>query len=126
MDKLVMLIANGEITVEEMAWSREIFERAELVVKGLEACKKTIKFLPGISEVECYSYIDEGSDYVSWGTCTKSGNFACYCNWGGNHLTGSCNLRNYREVFLSFEQSDFAYDLKRFLLEQIKLAEKTK
>ena len=122
MNKIAMLIANGDITVEELANARELFERAELVVKGLEACKQTITFPFGTSEVDCYWYSDLNCDYVSWGTCTRSGNFACYCNWGGNHLVGSCNLKNYLEVFMSFEQRDFAYDLEKFLRQQIEKA----
>ena len=45
MNKLATLIAKGEITVQELAGAQELIDRAELVTKGINACKKTITFV---------------------------------------------------------------------------------
>ena len=58
MNKLATLIANGSITVEELASAHELIERAELVMKGIEACKKTLLFPVNTSSIDCYSYMD--------------------------------------------------------------------
>ena len=122
MNKLAILIANGDITVEDLASAKELIERAELVTKGIQACKKTLMFPLVVSEISCYSYIDSAGEYEAWGNCSSDGMFTCYCNWGGNHITGNCNLMNFTEVFMAFENSEFAHDLRRFLLQQIKNA----
>lgn len=122
MNKLANLIANGEITVEELANATELIERAELVTKGIEACKKTIVFSLGKKEIECYSYMDSAGEYQAWGSCTNDGVFTCSCNWGGNHVIGSCNLTDYKDVFMAFENSEFKHDLRRFLTWQIEKA----
>ena len=122
MNKLATLIANGEITVEELANARELIDRAEIVTKGLEACKKTLVFPFGVSEINCYSYMDSAGEYQSWGSCTSDGIFTCSCNWGGNHVIGKCSLTNFAEVFMAFDNDEFVHDLRRFLLQQIKKA----
>ena len=122
MNKLAKLIANGEITVDELANAHELIERAQLVLKGLNACKSTIMFPLGITEVNCYSYTDFAGEYASWGTCNKDGLFTCFSNWGGNHVIGQCNLTNFTEVFMAFENAEFKHDLGRFLLQQIEKA----
>ena len=119
MNKLAKLIADGEIAVEDLANARKLIERAEFVKNGIEACKETIQFPLGKTTVECYSYMDLAGEYESWGTCTIDGEFICYCNWGGNHEIGRCNLLDYSEVFMAFENKEFAFDLKRFLTQQI-------
>ena len=120
---LVELIAKKEITVEGLSSAKALIERAELVTKGLQACKKTLMFPLGVDEINCYSYMDSAGEYEAWGKCTVDGTFTCYCNWGGNHLIGSCNLTNFSEVFMAFENSSFEHNLRRFLLQQIKKAE---
>ena len=122
MNELANLIANGTITVEELASAKQLIERAELVRNGLEACKKTLAFRFGESSIDCYSYTDFAGEYEAWGNCQIDGTFTCWSNWGGNHIIGKCNLTNFAEVFMAFENKDFAYDLHRFLLEQIKKA----
>lgn len=122
MNKLAKLIANGDITVEELASAKELIERAELVTNGINACKKTMVFPLGASKIKCYSYMDSAGEYEAWGDCTTDGMFTCSCNWGGNHVTGRCNLTNFADVFMAFENSEFAFDLRRFLLQQIKNA----
>lgn len=122
MNKLATLIAKGEITVEELASAKKLIERADLVTNGIKACSKTLVFPFGVSEINCYSYTDSAGEYEAWGTCTSDGTFTCSCNWGGNHVVGRCNLTNFTEVFMAFENSEFAYDLHRFLLQQIEKA----
>ena len=122
MNKLAELIANGSISVEELASARELIERAELVTNGIAACKKTLLFPFGTSSINCYSYMDSAGEYEAWGDCSIDGNFTCFCNWGGNHEIGSCNLTDFSEVFMAFENEEFAHDLKRFLLQQINKA----
>ena len=122
MNKLATLIAKGEITVEELASGKELIERAELVAQGIEACKKTLTFPFGTSSIKCYYYMDSTGEYEAWGICNIDGTFTCSCNWGGNHVTGMCNLANFTEVFMAFENSEFAHDLRRFLLQQINKA----
>ncbi len=122
MNRLAGLIANGTITVEELANAQDLIERAKLVTQGLEACKKTLAFPLGVKEINCYSYIDSAGEYEAWGQCTIDGIFTCYCNWGGNHVIGRCNLANFAEVFTAFDNDEFASDLQRFLLQQIKKA----
>lgn len=61
------LIANGTITVEELANASELIERATLVKAGLEACKKTILFPIGETEILCYEYTDHAREYYAWG-----------------------------------------------------------
>ena len=122
MNKIAKLIADGKITVEELKDAQELIERAELVIKGVEACKKTLKFPLGEEKLNCYKYVDSFGEYEAWGTCTNTGIFTCHCNWGGTHQIGTCNLTDFNEVFLAFENSEFSSDLKRFLLEQIEKA----
>ena len=119
MNKLAILISNGSITVEELASAKELIERAELVTKGIEACKKTLAFPLGTSSINCYHYEDSTGDYEAWGHCSVDGKFTCSCNWGGKHEIGSCNLMSFTEVFLAFENREFKLDLRRFLLQQI-------
>ena len=120
MGRLVEKIANEEITVEELANVSKLIERAKLVTKGVEACKRTLVFPFGTNEVNCYGYVDSAGEYESWGSCTIDGTFTCYNNWGGNHPSGRCNLCDSKDVFMAFENKEFAPDLKRFLLEQIR------
>lgn len=122
MNKIATLIANGEITVEELANAQELIDRAEIVNQGLEACKKTIMFPLGVCEIDCYSYTDSDGEYNSWGSCTNDGTFTCYCNWGGDHIIGKCNLKDFVSVFMAFEKHEFVNDLRRFLLTQISKA----
>lgn len=124
MTNLVNLINNGTITIEELAQAPQLIERAQLVIKGLEACKKTIKFNLGVTNVSCYSYTDRAGEYSSWGDCTVDGVFTCYCNWGGNHQIGQVNLLDSAAVFAAFNNSEFSHDLERFLKEQIEAATK--
>lgn len=121
-NKLSTMIANGEISIEELAGATELIERAKLVTEGIEACKKTISFPFGSNEVNCYHYMDSAGEYESWGTCTTDGMFTCSCNWGGNHVTGRCNLTDYADVFKAFDNHEFEHDLRRFLQFQIKKA----
>ena len=122
MNRLADMIARRQIDVEELAEAGELISLAEFVVKGVEACKKTLLFPFGVTEINCYSYMDRSGEYESWGTCSREGIFKCYCNWGGNHLIGSCNLTDFASVFLSFENDDFKFDLKNFLEMQIQNA----
>ena len=122
MNKLATLIANGEITVEELANAQELIERAKLVTNGITACKKTISFVLGVNKTNCYHYMDSAGEYESWGECTNEGVLTCYCNWGGTHEIGKCNLTNFTEVFMAFDKSEFAHDLSRFLQKQIEKA----
>lgn len=119
MNKLATLIAKGSITVEELASAKELIERAELVMKGIQACKKTLTFGLGVKSIRCYHYIDSAGEYEAWGNCTTDGMFTCHCNWGGNHEIGRCNLMNFDEVFMAFENKEFASALRSFLLQQI-------
>lgn len=120
MNRLAELVSIGEITVEELANATELIERSKFVTEGLEACKKTIVFPLGCNEINCYSYMDSAGEYEAWGSCTNDGIFSCFCNWGGNHIIGSCDLTNFAEVFMAFDNSEFCHDLKRFLSQQIK------
>lgn len=120
MNNLAKLITDGKITVEDLANGAELIERAKFVKEGLEACKKTLKFPIGETTISCYSYMDSAGEYEAWGECTNAGVFTCSCNWGGNHQIGGCNLLDFKDVFLAFENSNFAPDLKRFLEFQIR------
>lgn len=62
MNKLATLIAKGEITVEELVSAKELIERAELVTNGIKACRKTLMFPFGVSEINCYSYTDSAGE----------------------------------------------------------------
>lgn len=124
MNKLATLIANGEITIQELANATDLIERAQLVTNGIEACKKTLAFHFGETQISCYQYMDSAGEYEAWGTVDTSGLFICYTNWGGNHEIGRCDLTNFMEVFLAFEKNEFSSDLKRFLKWQIEKATK--
>lgn len=122
MNKLAKLISTGEITVEELASASKLIERANLVINGLTACKKTLVFPFGVNVIFCYSYTDTVGEYSAWGSCTSDGIFTCSCNWGGDHVIGRCNLNNFEEVFMAFEIDDFDHNLRRFLEQQINKA----
>lgn len=120
--KLANLIANGTISVADLANASELIERAKLVTDGLKACTKTLLFPLGTEELHCFSYTDRAGEYSSWGTVSRDGTFTCWCNWGGNHEIGRVNLNKPAEVFVAFDNYEFASDLKRFLKEQIQKA----
>ena len=122
MNKVANLISDGTITVEDLANSKNLIEQAEFVKEALEACKKTLAFPLGLSQLDCYSYIDTAGEYESWGIVTNDGIFTCFCNWGGNHMTGQCDLKAYSNVFLHLDTDEFGCDLKRFLSQQIEKA----
>ena len=122
MMKLANLIADGTITVEDLANAPALIERAKLVTEGLKACSKTLLFPFGVETLNCFSYTDRAGEYSSWGSVARNGVFTCWCNWGGNHEIGRVNLCNPTAVFLAFENNEFASDLKRFLTEQIEKA----
>ena len=122
MSKFEELIADEIITVEELANAHELIDRANLVKEGPSACKKTLLFPLGTEEINCYSHMDSVGEYETWGACTNDGLFICYITWGGNHEIGRCNLNNFADTFLAFNNEDFASDLRRFLLEQIEKA----
>ncbi len=124
MNRLANFIASGKITVEELATAPELIERAKFVTEALNACKKTIQFPFGTSEIDCYFYRDGFGEYEAWGTCNSDGLFTCSCNWGGNHVIGRVNLTNSGDVFMAFDNQEFCSDLKRFLSEQIEKAPK--
>ena len=120
--KLANLIANGTISVQDLANAPELIERAKLVKDGLEACEKTLLFPFGTDRLNCFEYTDRAGEYSSWGTVTRDGIFTCWCNWGGNHEIGRVALSNPGDVFMAFENEEFAHELKRFLQEQIEKA----
>lgn len=119
MNKLANLVATGKITVEELSTAPELIERAQLVKDGISACNKTLHFPMGVTEINCYSYMDSAGEYEAWGTCDNNGNFTCSCNWGGDHIIGQVNILNSSDVFMAFENQEFSSDLKRFLKQQI-------
>ena len=119
MNKLANLISEGTITVEELANAPQLIERAKFVQEALKACSKTLMFPLGVTKLECYSYTDRAGEYHSWGSVSADGTFVCYCNWGGNHCIGRVNLTNPSDVFMAFEDTEIASDLKRFLQDQI-------
>lgn len=119
MNKLVTLVSNGDITVEELASAEELIERADWVISGINACKQTLIFPIGVREINCYSFTHSDKGYKVWGNCTCDGMFTCFSNQGGNHVIGSCNLTNPIEVFMAFENSEFKDELRMFLLRQI-------
>ncbi len=119
---LANMIANGTISVEELANSTKLIERARLVSDGLAACRKTLLFPLGTEKLHCYDYTDRAGEYSAWGSVSRNGTFTCWCNWGGDHEIGRINLNNPAEVFMAFENDEFAHDLKRFLNEQIEKA----
>lgn len=121
-NKLATLIANGEITVEELAKATDLIDRAGLVVEAITACKKTLVFPFGTTEIACYTYTDRAGEYYAWGTCTNGGIFRCSCNWGGDHEIGAVNLMSFKDVFMAFENHEFEHDLRRFLQQQIEKA----
>lgn len=123
MTTLQDLITDGYIGVEDLASAKELVDRAELVINGIEACKRTLAFPLGTSRIKCYAFADTAKEYESNGYLTADGTFTCYCNCGKHFSTHLCNLMNPKEVFMAFENREFADDLRRFLLQQISKAE---
>ena len=119
MNKLAEMICNGEILVEDLANAGELIDRARLIRDGVDASRKTLVFPIGQTKVRCYHYVDSAGEYEAWGFVTWDGTFSCYCNWCGNHQIGEVNLFRFEDVFMAFEDEEFAYDLERFLREQI-------
>ena len=117
--KLAELIANGTVSIEDLKNAPELIERAQLVTDGLKACSKTLLFPMGTEIIKCYTYTDRAGEYEAWGNVNRNGVFTCWCNWGGKHEIGRINLNNPTEVFMAFENREFAHNLKRFLEEQI-------
>lgn len=126
MNKITQLIANGKFSVQELAQTQDLIERAKLVTDGLEACKKTLKFPLKETIIQCYYYADSVEKYESWGTYQKDGIFTtCSCNQYGIHINGKCDLNNFANVFLAFEDNEFKPDLERFLRQQIEKAKES-
>ena len=125
-NKLAQYIANGFISVEDLANAEELIARAKLVTNALKACKNQILFPMGTEKIKCYDYTDRAGEYHAWGMCNLNGDFLCYTTWGGEHLIGKVNLNNFSQVFMAFENEEFARDLNRFLQEQLNKVEKYK
>ena len=124
-NKLVRLIVDGTISVEDLAEAPEIIDTAKLAERGCEACKRTIAFCFGETEKHVYSYMDSAGEYEAWAICYNSGLCKFYSNWGGNSQTGQCNITDSKDVFLSLFNSNFRHDLTRFLQQQIDKLAKT-
>lgn len=119
-NKLAELIANGVITVEELAGAPMLIERAKLVDEGVKACQKTLLFPLGSDKLRCYDYTDHAGEYQAWGDVSRDGLFTCWTNWCGKHEIGRVNLMDPKDVFMMLEENkEFAPDLERFLTEQI-------
>lgn len=122
-NKLAELLANGTITVEELAGANELIEQAKLITEGIKACQKLIYFPLGTSEVECYNYTDAAGEYHAWGTCSSNGIFICSTSWGGTHELGRCNLNDAKSIFEAMDKDDeLACNIERFLREMIQKA----
>ena len=117
MNKLAKLIAEGKISVDELAGANDLIARAQLIKRGIRACRKNLAFPLGKKSINCYYYCS--GDYEAWGICSSDGTFRCFSNWGGAHEIGKVSLKNYKEVFMAFENSEFEPDLRRFFLQQI-------
>ena len=122
MGKLTEMVDNGQISVQELCSVNELVELANLAAEGVEACKKTIVFPLGTTEVQCYSYIDRAGEYESWGSCRNDGIFECASSWGGPHIIGYVDITSYEEVFKALRNEEFRFDLERFLRIQIEKA----
>lgn len=125
-NKLAQYIANGFISVEDLANAEELIARAKLVTNALKACKNQIVFPMGTEEIKCYDYTDKAGEHHAWGMCNFNGDFLCYTTWGGEHLIGKVNLNNFSQVFMAFENEEFARDLNRFLEDILKKEEESK
>jgi hypothetical protein len=119
MNKLMQLISDGHITVEDITNIPVIIERAKLVKAGLEACSKTIVFPLGEAEVFRYDYTDMAGEYHSWGKVANNGYLTIYSNWGGDHRICYVNLLDATEVLVAMDDDEARYDLTRFLTERI-------
>ena len=119
---LMDLIKSGDITIEELTRIPDLIERAKFVTEALEACKKTLSFPFGVEEIKCYRYVDSCGEYEAWGSCTSSGYFHCWTNWGGDHKIGQVKLTNPTEVFCALDNKELGHNLERFLKQQIKVA----
>ena len=118
-NKLVKLIAEGKITVEELSQAERIIQMAELVKAAMDAIPKTVKIPLGADKVDCYQYWS--SDYEAYGIAHNDGTFECRSNWGGDHEEGRCNLLDSKEILLALvETNSFSSNLERFLKECIK------
>ncbi len=123
MNKLVELISNGTLRVEELKNAPNIIETADFVSKALDACYHTLVFTLGVNTFNCYDYMDRAGEYHAWGEVSKNGTFTVWSNWGGNHTVGSVNLTNPNEVFMALVSDDddgMSHNLRRFLDEQIR------
>lgn len=123
MNKVMAMIVSGETSIEEVAQLEELSKQAKFAQQAAKACKKTMLLPIGENKIKCYNYIDGAGEYEAWGECTHDGVFTCWCNWGGNHQIGHCNLLDSIEILMALQQDKFKSDLKRFLEEQITKAE---
>ena len=129
MNKLLRLSENGNITAGELTNANDLIsqtepERVELVIKGLEACQKTLLFPMSTYKIDCYSHTDSAGNKSS-GSCTNDGTFVCTYHCGTMKITNSCNLKSFLSVLLAFDNENFSPDLERFLHQQIEKAEET-
>ena len=116
---LVNLITNGQLKVEDLCTAPEVIKFAELVTRGIQACKKLIVFHLGEESVCCYKYIADG--YSISGTCYAEGKLVLHSTLIGNIVT--CNLLDSKSVFSSLNDNDVRVELERFFQEMIKQAE---
>lgn len=121
---LANLIANGTVSLEELASAQDLIDRAKFVKAGIDACKENLVFPLGTTEINCYDFLDNAGEYHSHGIVKSDGSFTCWSNWGGDHINGTCNLFDFNQVFNALDSHDFKYDLRKFLSEQIEKARK--
>ena len=124
MSKIADMITQGLIDPEDLLSAENLLKRLKLVSEGITACKKTLQFPLGVTEIECYQYTYSNHDYRVWGRCSSDGLFKCFCDpaLDGSYKIGCCDLNDFENVFMSIEKKLFGSHLEAFLEEQIEKA----
>lgn len=124
MHKLIKeLVKSGKVKLEKIDKIQMELDRARIIVKGMDACRKNIMFPIKTKNVQCYSNRTLKPGFEIWGTCTSSGVFSCYSNVSGDNLIGKCDLTDFESIFNAMDSIEFNNILRDFFNEQIAKAQ---
>ena len=111
-NKMVELIANGTITIDDLANMDKYINDAKLVKSALANVSKKFTFPFGTTRIEAYRC--KRGDFDVWADLRNDGTITFWESalYRGARITAEMNLNNFQEVFTALESDPEPYDAK--------------